>query len=141
GLLSRLKEDSVDQPLPEADRNGTWIVSRPGQKERPFDKTGPVAIPIPVQREEVARRMMSPSHLPEVPPPPRARKMTLPQGASAANPAAPRRPTPPPTQVNPQGRPSGQYSTVRPAPTRVSGSISTVTPKTGTNPPITPKPP
>src|SRR5262249_5337983 len=99
GLLSRLKEDSDEPPAGDTDRTGTWIVSRPGQKERPFDKTGPIAIPVPVQREEVARRVVSPPHLPEVPgPPSRTRKMTMPQiSASSANPAAPRRPTPPPT--------------------------------------------
>jgi hypothetical protein len=149
GLLSRLKEDSVDEPLPEGDveRAGTWIVSRPGQKERPFEKTGPVAVPIAVPREEVARRIVkpSPSRLPEVAPPPipasagRTRKGTMPQQVPVPGaPTLPRRPTPPPTQVNPLGKaPSGQYSTVRPAPSRTSPPLA----QSASGTPIAPKPP
>lgn len=141
GLLSRLKEESPDT-AGESEKPGTWLVSRPGKTERPFDKTGPVAVPIPIQREENARRHVNP-HLPEVQSPPptagRSRKMTLPSIPGSGT-TAPRRPTPPPTQVNPVGpAPTGQHSTVRPAPpTRPSSQVPAARPPSGTNPPVGP---
>jgi hypothetical protein len=72
GLLSRLSEEtSVPEPVFEAprpdragtsDRPGTWLVSRPGQKERPFERSGP--IPVPVRDDEAPRRVLTPPVVP-----------------------------------------------------------------------------
>jgi hypothetical protein len=141
GLLSRLKEET---PTPEFigdledDTDGTWLVSRPGQKERPFDRSG--AIPVAVPREEAGRRHITPpqldlSALPTTPAPPTfvprsQHKTTLPRAAAQTPPAGPpvtvRRPTPPPPGLasrTPSGQhpvvvkpPSGTHPVVRPTP-------------------------
>jgi hypothetical protein len=70
GLLSRLREDtptpepSSGVPHPVTESPGAWLVSRPGQKERPFERSGP--IPVPVREDVVARRVIAPPHVPEV---------------------------------------------------------------------------
>jgi hypothetical protein len=70
GLLNRLRADTplpelIEEPaggakpppIPVEESRGAWLVSRPGQKERPFDKTGGVPVEV---GDEVARRILTP---------------------------------------------------------------------------------
>jgi hypothetical protein len=153
GLLSRLREETPPPepmtispvPLLDEDKPGTWLVSRPGQKERPFDRSGPIPIALP--REEAGRRHVTPPQLdisalsPPVTPSgfaPRPQgKTTMPRppvsvGPSSSTPQVepPRRttlPSQPVPPVAPQHRATGPQQVVRPPPPPLPPLRSTVT--------------
>ncbi len=141
GLLNRLREET---PIPELDASeleatetetepeapspvpaespGAWIVARPGQKERPFDRNGPVPEPI---RDEVVRRTLTPPAVPIGGPP------TVQQPAiGLRRPSVHQRAiTPPPVAVAPTRHPS-----------QAGTPVSAVRPGAA-NPPTRPVPP
>jgi hypothetical protein len=117
---------------------GVWVVSRPGQQERPFDRTGPVKAPPPPPpepkeipappgfgRRRVSAQIQTPTSQPFV----------LPQ-----QPPQPPAPTPPKSaqrQTPPGGTPRPTPSSVpRQAPPSSSGPA-----RPGTAPPARPSPP
>jgi hypothetical protein len=139
GLLDRLRADAPAPELLEdsptdaqyavAESPGAWVVARPGQKERPFEKSSPVPVPLP-GTEEVGRRQLTPPsidleslHSPGSSYSQHRRPSVSTSPVSAATPplgsrpdGTPRRPTspsrpapprPPASGTGPQGKPGG----------------------------------
>jgi hypothetical protein len=136
---------SAPRPAP-----GQWILTRTGQQERPFEKSGPVPVPPqpapaapppipPSARTQPSKRVATPVKLPEVPtpPPPPFVHRRRPSGTSPAAPPVPvdvRRPSAPTPAGGSSSAPPSRASTapvlpvVPPAP-RVA-SAAPVQPRT-----------